>query len=278
MGFDKSTLTKLRRFAQAFRDARDRDANESDTVVYLIKFFEEIFNYNSLDGEICTELPIESGGTERYCDFAVRLIKGGDVAFLIEAKKAGIKVLNQRHIEQACNYASRKNIQWVVLTNGVMWQLYHLTFATGIESDLVFDLDFVGKLEEDTEFVWDTLSILIKNNVKNDSLTTFYAQQKLLSPKMIVNVLLGEEVLMKVRQELNRKAPARLEIKDVFHAVTQVFSQDALAAAGGILPPTKKKHRHKRHANGQDKAETAEGGIAIAESAIPSAEPQQPSS
>ncbi len=45
MPLDKPSLTKLKRFAQAFRDARERDANESDTVVYLIKFFEEILNF-----------------------------------------------------------------------------------------------------------------------------------------------------------------------------------------------------------------------------------------
>ena len=41
MALDKSTSAQLKRFATAFKDARERGANESDTVMYLIKFFEE---------------------------------------------------------------------------------------------------------------------------------------------------------------------------------------------------------------------------------------------
>ena len=36
MKVDKPTLTKLRKFAKVFADAREHDANESDTVMYLI--------------------------------------------------------------------------------------------------------------------------------------------------------------------------------------------------------------------------------------------------
>ena len=134
--------------------------------------------------------------------------------FLVEAKAAHIKSLNEKHIEQAENYAQRSAVNWVLLTNGVDWQLYHLTFDNnGSHPDLVFKLDFLDALEKDPDLAWDTLSVLAKNNVEEGSLDDYYEQQKLLSPKTIVATLVGEEVLMKIRQELNRKAPARLELK-----------------------------------------------------------------
>ena len=52
MGIDKQTAGKLDRFATAFREARERSANEADTVMYLVKFFEEVLGYDSLRGEI----------------------------------------------------------------------------------------------------------------------------------------------------------------------------------------------------------------------------------
>ena len=101
--------------------------------------------------------------------------------------------------------------------------------------------------------MWDTLSVLAKSNVLEKSLETYYEQQKLLSPKMIVTTLVGEEVLMKIRQELNRKAPARLDIKDVFHAVMRVLDQEAIGEAGGLVPPIKKKkHHHRRRTDGSE--------------------------
>ena len=37
----KDVLFQLRRFATAFKEARERQANESDTVMYLVRFFED---------------------------------------------------------------------------------------------------------------------------------------------------------------------------------------------------------------------------------------------
>jgi len=139
MPLDKAILARLRKFADAFKAARERNDNESNTVMILIKLFEELLGYDPLTGEITTELPVK----DRFCDFAVILGKKTDEGkpkpeFLIEAKAAGIKNLNEKHIEQAYNYAARAPVNWVLLTNGVEWQLYHLTFDNGIQPDLVF--------------------------------------------------------------------------------------------------------------------------------------------
>ncbi len=259
MPIDKPTLAKLTKFAKVFADARDRDAKESDTVMYLIKFFEEVLEYDPLTGEIAKEVEID----DRYCDFAVRLDpKGGKPAYLIEAKPCSMKVLKEKHIEQAENYASRAGIFWVLLTNGIIWQLYHLTFtaAEGIKHDKVFDLNFIEELEKRPDFVWDTLSVLSKRNVREESLDTYYEQQKLLSPKNIVNLLLSEEVLMKLRQELNRKAPARLDLTAVFNSVVHVLSPEAVACAGDIEPPSKKRHRRKRRKEDGSEEESGADG------------------
>lgn len=252
MPIDKETLNKLKKYAEVFKNAREQDTSEANTVMYLIEFFKDVLDYDPLLGEISRELQIK----ERYCDFGIRL--GDKVVFIVEAKSAGIKSLNAKHIEQAGNYASHGAINWVLLTNGVEWHLYHLTFEAGIQHDLVFDLNFVDGLEKNPDFVWDTLSILAKSNVEGNSLQTYYEQKKLLSPKTVVNILLGEEVLMKVRQELNRKAPARLELTSVFHAVLQVLRTEAVAEAGDITPPAKKRRRKRRKIDGSMGEESVE--------------------
>lgn len=42
MALDKRTAEHLERFAQAFREARERGATESDTVMYLVRFFDGV--------------------------------------------------------------------------------------------------------------------------------------------------------------------------------------------------------------------------------------------
>jgi hypothetical protein len=59
MPIDKRTLAKLKKFADVFKEGRERNVNESDTVMYLIKFFEEILDYDPLHGEISKEVAVK---------------------------------------------------------------------------------------------------------------------------------------------------------------------------------------------------------------------------
>lgn len=241
MAIPRDILAQLRRFATAFRDARERGANESDTVMYLVKFFEEVLGYDSLRGEISKELAIK----DRYCDLALKI--DGAAKILVEAKAAGLKGLADKHIEQAENYASRAGLCWVVLTNGVEWRLYHLTFSEGegIVHDLAFEANLVTDVDTSPEELWAKLAILSRDAAKADKLDEFWSHKKALSPSAVVRVLFHEDVLAVIRRELNRDAPARLDIEDVFKAVRDVLSKESLADAGDLGIRKKRKRRRK---------------------------------
>lgn len=238
---DKQTHALLDRFSTAFRDARDRAANESDTVMYLVKFFEEVLGYDALKGEISKEVAIK----DRYCDLALKI--DGSIRLLIEAKAASQKTLADKHIEQAENYASRAGVPWVLLTNGVEWRLYHLTFneGEGIAHDVAFELNLLEDLERDAEPMWAKLELLSRAAVKKGSLEDFWAQRKVLSPASVVRVLFHEEVLRVVRRLLRKDAEAMLDIEDVFTAVRDVISKEALAEAGDLGIVKRRKRRRK---------------------------------
>ncbi len=241
MAIPKDRLNQLRRFATAFKEARERSANESDTVMYLVKFFEEVLGYDSLRGEISKELAIK----DRYCDLALKV--DGAVKLLVEAKAAGLKGLADKHIEQAENYASRAGLCWAVLSNGIEWRLYHLTFneGEGIVHDLAFEANLVSEVEADPETLWGKLNILSRDAVKKDALEEFWSRKKALSPSAVVRVLFHEDVLAVIRRELNRDAPARLDMEDVFKAVRDVLSKESLTEAGDLGIRKKRKRRRK---------------------------------
>lgn len=230
MTLDKQTLVKLKRFAQVFREARERGANESDTVMYLIKFFEDILDYDSLSGEISKEVAIK----DRYCDFGIKL--NGTIQFLIEAKAAGNKTLRDKDIEQAENYASRMGIKWILLTNRIDWQLFHLSFneGEGISHDLLFNINFADNFDLNSNKIWDCIKLLHKESIKKDSLNDFLTNKKALSPQSLIRVLFTEPVLTVLRRELNRNGEVRLEFNDVMEAIKEVLSKDALLSAGEI--------------------------------------------
>lgn len=241
MGINKAEFNSLAKFAAAFREARDRGANESDTVMYLVKFFEEVLGYDSLKGEISKELAIK----DRFCDIAIKI--EGTVSFLVEGKAAGLKGLVDKHIEQAENYASKAGIRWVLLTSGIEWRLYHLSWAEneGITHDLAWQANMLEDLDSDAEGLWGKLCLLSRSAVKDGALDEFWERKKALSPGSVVRVLFHEDTLTVIRRELNRNAPARLDLDDVFAAVRDALSKEALLEAGDIGMTKRRKKRRK---------------------------------
>jgi hypothetical protein len=241
MALEKTVTQQLKKFADAFREARERGATESDTVMFLVKFFEEILGYDPFKGEISKELAIK----ERYCDIALKI--EGTVRILVEAKAAGLKGLVDRNIEQAENYASKAGIRWVALTNGIEWKLFHLSWAEneGITHDLAWQANLLDEMDADIEALWEKLSLLARTAVQKGSLDDYWERKKALSPRSVVRVMFCEDVLTVVRRELNRNAPARLEMEDVFIAVRDVLSKEALLDAGDITIKKRRKKRRK---------------------------------
>jgi hypothetical protein len=247
MPLDRDTLSKLRRFTTVFREARERGANESDTMMFLVRMFEEVFGYDAFKGEISKELAIK----DKYCDIALKI--DGAVRILVEGKSAGLTGLVAKNIQQAEEYASRAGIRWVLLTNGIEWKLFHLTWAEGegIEHDLAFEADAIAELDADAESLWSKLCLLSRSSVAKGLLDDFWERRKALSPGSVVKALFTEEALLAIRKVLNRNAPARLDIQDVFEAVRDALAKEAIAEAGDL---TMKKKRKKKRVKKSDSA------------------------
>src|SRR4030042_1951579 len=132
----------LKRFAPHFIEARKDGLNEADTVLRLCRFFEEILGYDGMQ-DISRETQLK----HKYVDICLKIDER--IRLLVEVKAADQK-LRDRHIEQAQAYAAQNNYRWVLLTNGVEWNLYHLTFEEGIEYERAFavTLDSEGSLDE----------------------------------------------------------------------------------------------------------------------------------
>lgn len=250
MDLDRATLNQLKRFATAFREARERQANESDTVLFLCKFFEDVLGYDSLKGEVSKEVAVR----DRYCDVALKI--EGAMRVLVEAKAAGQLTLLDKHIEQAENYASRSGLPWVLLTNGILWKLYHVTFAEGegISHDLAFEANLIEEMEKNPKALWERIGLLHRTAVKKGALEDYWLHRKALSPSAVVRVLFKEEVLRFIRRELRRDAGVVPELGDVFTAVRDALSKEALAEAGDLSISTKRKRRRKPHAADADTA------------------------
>jgi hypothetical protein len=212
----------LKKFAPHLLQAQAENLNEADTVQRLIKVFEEVLGYDPMQ-DISREAHMRS----KYIDVVLKV--DGVIRVLVEAKAAGEK-LRERHIEQAQQYASQNNYQWVLLTNGVVWQLFHLTFDEGIEYETAFHVSIHDA--DGFEHAAQMIALLHKQSIKRGELEDFWQRSRALGPASIGRALMQESVLALVRREIRRSEGLLVDVEDLAKAIHQMLSAEARELTG----------------------------------------------
>lgn len=187
----------LPKFQKVLGIAKDRDLNESDTVSIITDILAEVFGYDKYL-EVTSELAIR--GT--YCDLAIKI--GDKFQYLIECKAIGTE-LKEAHLRQAIGYGANKGIQWIVLTNGVDWQIYRLRFEQPIAWDLVarFDLSTISlKNERDME----RLITVTKEGVEKGAREDLYEKTQCVNRFVAGALILSDAVVSVLKREFKKLA------------------------------------------------------------------------
>lgn len=213
----------LRKLLPHLVKAREDNLNEADTLQRITKVFEEVLGYDPL-----IEITRESQVKEKYVDVAIKL--DGTIRLLVEAKSAST-VLRDRHIEQAQHYAAQANIPWVLLTNGLLWNLYHLSFEEGIEYVRVFAVDLA---EEDIDKAAECLSLLHRQSIKKGELEEYWEHRAALSADSIGQALFTEEALRFIRREIRRRHGTLIDQEDLAAAIHGMLSTEAREQIGPL--------------------------------------------
>jgi len=106
-----------------------RDANEAETRLLVTSVFEAL-GFDKYD-----DLTMEFQVRHEFADYGVKI--DGEVVAFVEVKRVAQK-LTERHLSQVLAYAVNHGVQWMLLTNGQVWQAYHQSTAAG--SPVVIDL------------------------------------------------------------------------------------------------------------------------------------------
>ncbi len=224
----------LKKFLPHLQKAQADNLNEADTVQWIIKVFEDVFGYDPL-----SELSREAAIKDKFIDLAIKL--DGTIRLLVEAKAAGVP-LRDRHIEQAQSYAANSNIPWVLLTNGVAWHLYHLTFSEGIQATLAFAADIsAGVADKDA----DLLGLLHRQCLKKGELDDYWEHRVALSPASIGRALFTEEALRFIRREIRRREGILIDEEDLAAAIREMLTTEARESIGPLKIRRRQKARGK---------------------------------
>jgi hypothetical protein len=217
----------VKRYQQVLSAAKARDVGEADTVTIIKDMLADVFGYDKYS-DVTSEHSIR--GT--YCDLAIKV--DGHLQTLIEVKAVGID-LKDSHVKQAVDYAANQGVDWVLLSNGIVWRVYHLVFAKPIDQELVLEIDFCD-LNPRSQSDLELLFLWCKEGWQRSVLGEYHTQRQALSRFFIGAMLQTDTVVDVVRRELRRLSPdVRIEsdqIRDVL--INEVIKREVLEGEKAI--------------------------------------------
>jgi hypothetical protein len=213
----------LKKLQPVMLEAQQANLNEADTAQRLVIFFQEVLGYDPL-----TEISREAQIKDKYVDIALKI--EGAVKLLVEAKAAGVD-LRDRHIEQAKSYAAESNIRWVVLTNGVIWSLYHLTFEEGIEYERLFLADLAV---DDLDAAAEKLSLIHRRSVGRGKHEEFWQRHTALDAVSLGKAIYTENVLRLMRRDIRKREGILVDEEDLAGAIHAMLSSEVREKIGPV--------------------------------------------
>ena len=206
----------IKKFQPILNTAKSRDVNESDTVIIITDMLSEVFGYNKYS-EITSEFTVRS----TYCDLAIKI--DGKLAFLLEVKAIGLE-LKENYVKQVVDYAANQGIDFVVLTNGVIWKVYKITFTKPIDQELVFEFDFLNLNNKNSDDV-EKLSLLSKEGWLKSFLYEYHSQKQALSKFFLSAIILSDPITDLIRKELRKISP---DVKVTSEQIQEVIFKEVL--------------------------------------------------
>ncbi len=237
------------KFRKILGRAKERDVNESDTVTIITDMLEEVFGFDKYS-DITREFGIQ--GT--YCDLAIKT--GKRVQYLVEVKAIGLE-LRESHLRQSVNYASREGVKWVVLTNGINWEIHRVHVDEKVQSERLFAfniLEMNPRKKEDQ----DLLFLLCKRGVQKDLISDFYEYRQSVNRYTIGALLLSDPILAVVRRELRRlKTGLNVDVEEIGEMMAaEVLKRDLIEGEAAKEAQKQVTKAMKQHEKAKTKAKT----------------------
>jgi hypothetical protein len=216
---------KLLKFTQSIKEYKKKfldkplgELDESGTRLLINHFLTEMLGYETLS-EVKTEYMIK--GT--YADYVIQI--GGKRHFLVEVKALSLN-LSSNHLRQSINYGANEGIDFVLLTNGRVFELYKVLFEKPISHELIFSLD-LSELAT-LKLIADQLQYLHKDSVLKKGLDVLWDRHSALSPKNLSKLLFSTEVVKFLQKELKKKYKIKFDEVVIENAVKRIAMESVI--------------------------------------------------
>ncbi|MCA1606421.1 MAG: type I restriction enzyme HsdR N-terminal domain-containing protein [Acidobacteria bacterium] len=195
----------IRRFSKPLLDLVERDANEGDTRLLVTDFLCDGLGFDKYE-DLTTEYQVKG----EFADYGIRIEK--QLIAFIEVKRCTQK-LGARHLRQVQMYAVNEGVEWMILTNGQVWQVWHLTGGLPVVVDLALEVDLLG--EGTIAQKVDSLFHLSKDAIRRRLLDELWKAKAATAPKSLATIVLSDSVIEAVRKELRRQTAYNVDLTEL---------------------------------------------------------------
>lgn len=193
----------------------------------------EVLGYDLLD-DITQEHMVQS----HYVDLTVK--NKGKIVFFIEAK-AVETTLRDTHAYQAINYAATGGVNLCLLSNGIDYRLYYLTWDKAkVENTLISSFNI---LDDDINLITEKLYLLSKESFKKGIIDKYIAEVMSLGDKNLVHALLSKRVLSAIRLELKAITGHNIKEEAIEKSISKFFSSELYEMAKACIKKQEKKEK-----------------------------------
>ncbi|QVJ01439.1 hypothetical protein KGD82_25955 [Nocardiopsis eucommiae] len=187
------------RFAGPLADLAERDANDGDTRLLVADFFSVGLNFSKYQ-----DLTTEYRTSGDSIDYAIVL--DGELFAPVEVRRIG-QDLDLRNIQMARRLAVEQGVDWVFLTNGRVWRVYHLrpdADGGAPQPVVVVDVDLLDQDSHDSNV--DGLFLLTRESVEHGRLEAMRRWREAAEAAPLSGALVSDEVVAAVRDRLRESA------------------------------------------------------------------------
>ncbi len=210
------------------------DGNEAETRRRVERIFEDVMGYDVLK-HLSRERAVQGAGETEHVDFVIQLEPGPDAQpiVMVELKRFGIE-LAKKHLKQVTSYAINAGCEWILLTNGWEWKIYHIEFGQPPKIEM---LERWNLLEDKIDKLVRKFETISYKSIKRDRLNKIWRRVKVLAPSSLLSAIVAEDTLKTIRRNLRKNTGILMSDEEVYVGIGKLLNEAASIAMSNIKVP-----------------------------------------
>ncbi|PIS25187.1 MAG: hypothetical protein COT45_02945 [bacterium (Candidatus Stahlbacteria) CG08_land_8_20_14_0_20_40_26] len=152
---------------------------------------------------------------------------------MIELKRFGIE-LSKKHLKQVTSYAINAGCEWILLTNGWEWKVYHVEFGQPPKVEI---LDRWNLMEDGIDELVRKFEIINYKSLKHDRLNKIWKRVKVLAPSSLLAAIVAEDTLKTITRNLRKNTGILVNSEEVYTGISKLLNEAAAIAMSNIKIP-----------------------------------------